>query len=132
LTGLSAGAPRLHCPHCVDFDSLATALLRSKYWQLRHFSTRFFSLLTQWMIAATKPIGTGAMHGLWRRVTRRASTAALRFDPTAAKSEPRRRSCKPPRTTRRRNVDDRRLLRRPLLRALDKRTAADRIAVCSY
>jgi len=56
----------------------------------------------------------------------------LRFDPIAAVSEPRGRNCKPPRTTRRRNADDRRLLRRPLLRVLDKRTAADRIAVCSY
>ena len=37
----------------------------------------------------------------------------------------------PPRTMRRRKLATRRLLRRPAFRALDKKTAADRIAVCS-
>jgi len=37
----------------------------------------------------------------------------------------------PPRTTRRRKAAYRRLLRHQVFRVLDKRTAADRIAVCS-
>ena len=93
---------------------------------------RFF-LVGQWSTAATKPMGDrGAMQGRYRGVARRASIKSVRPLATGAPlADARSRTFNPPRTTRRRNAAHRRLVRHPAFRVLDKRTAADRIAVCS-
>jgi hypothetical protein len=92
-----------------------------------------FFLVGQWRTAATKPTGDGgAMQGRYRGVARRASTKSVLVLASSAPFEDALcRTLNPPRATRRRKSALRRLLRHPVFRVLDKRTAADRIAVCS-
>src|SRR5437868_3012911 len=72
------------------------------------------------------------MQGRYRGVATRASINSARTLASCAPfADARCLTFNPPRTTRRRKSALRRLIRHPVFRVLDKRTAADRIAVCS-
>jgi len=97
------------------------------------FGTCPRSSLIQWRTAATKAVTHGgALHGRYLGAVARISLWSARILASSAPfADTRCPAFNPPRTMRRRKLATRRLLRRPAFRALDKKTAADRIAVCS-